>query len=150
VAALDTTALITMQSVYNLHIRNEEPNSDDQGASVAMYTRQLMSVLAVLNSKAIRFFISKTFTAYKLLFPQMNQSTLEGVPLPLACLSAPLEMAMVVERMLALHAQRAAARTSFDATVLERQIAATDRQIDQLVYALYDLTDDEVRIVEAP
>lgn len=31
---------------------------------------------------------------------------------------------------------------------LERQIAATDRQIDQLVYELYGLTDQEIRIVE--
>jgi hypothetical protein len=28
------------------------------------------------------------------------------------------------------------------------QIDATDRQIDQLVYQLYGLTDDEIRIVE--
>jgi len=29
-----------------------------------------------------------------------------------------------------------------------RQIAATDRQIDQLVYELYGLTEEEIRIVE--
>ena len=33
-------------------------------------------------------------------------------------------------------------------TRLDRQIAATDNDIDQLVYDLYDLTDDEIRIVE--
>jgi hypothetical protein len=33
---------------------------------------------------------------------------------------------------------------------LERQIAATDGQIDQLVYELYSLTDDEIQIVEGP
>jgi hypothetical protein len=31
---------------------------------------------------------------------------------------------------------------------IERQIAATDRQIDALVYELYGLTDEEIRIVE--
>ncbi len=31
---------------------------------------------------------------------------------------------------------------------LQRQIDATDRQIDQLVYELYGLTDEEIRIVE--
>jgi len=31
---------------------------------------------------------------------------------------------------------------------LQREIDATDRQIDQLVYQLYGLTDDEIRIVE--
>ena len=36
-----------------------------------------------------------------------------------------------------------------DKTAIQRQIDATDRQIDQLVYEFYGLTDDEVRIVEA-
>jgi hypothetical protein len=31
---------------------------------------------------------------------------------------------------------------------LEREIAATDREIDQLVYELYGLTAEEIRIVE--
>ncbi len=33
--------------------------------------------------------------------------------------------------------------------MLQRQIEATDQQIDQLVYKLYDLTDAEIKIVEA-
>jgi hypothetical protein len=32
--------------------------------------------------------------------------------------------------------------------VLETQIAATDRHIDRLVYELYGLTVDEIKIVE--
>ena len=32
--------------------------------------------------------------------------------------------------------------------LLEREIAATDRMIDQLVYQLYDLTEEEIKIVE--
>ena len=32
---------------------------------------------------------------------------------------------------------------------VERQIDATDRKIDQLVYELYGLTDKEIKIVEA-
>jgi len=32
--------------------------------------------------------------------------------------------------------------------MLKRQIAGADRQIDRLVYDLYDLTDDEIAIVE--
>ena len=35
-----------------------------------------------------------------------------------------------------------------DKTGIQRQIDATDRLIDQLVYELYGLTDDEIRIVE--
>lgn len=34
-------------------------------------------------------------------------------------------------------------------TVIQRQIDATDQRIDHLVYDLYDLTEDEIQIVEA-
>ncbi|UCC31821.1 MAG: hypothetical protein JSU86_05990 [Phycisphaerales bacterium] len=41
-----------------------------------------------------------------------------------------------------------AARTPADKTAIGWQIEATDRQIDQLVYELYGLTDEEIRIVQ--
>jgi hypothetical protein len=54
----------------------------------------------------------------------------------------------LVEQMLALHRQAAGARTPQEQAALERQIAATDAQIDRLVSDLYGLTEDEIRIVE--
>ena len=50
--------------------------------------------------------------------------------------------------MLSLHKELDAARTPTDKTAIQRQIDATDRQIDNLVYELYGLTDKEIRIVE--
>jgi hypothetical protein len=50
--------------------------------------------------------------------------------------------------MLSLHNQLATANTGHEKTALQRQIDATDRQIDQLVYELYGLTDEEIAIVE--
>jgi hypothetical protein len=38
--------------------------------------------------------------------------------------------------------------TEHDRTALARQIAATDDEIDQLVYQLYGLTAQEIEIVE--
>jgi hypothetical protein len=43
---------------------------------------------------------------------------------------------------------RQAARTPHERTAVERQSAALDREIDRLVYELYGLTDEEIRIVE--
>ncbi|HMV35612.1 MAG TPA: hypothetical protein PKD60_06955 [Turneriella sp.] len=58
----------------------------------------------------------------------------------------------LVESMLALNKQLAAARESGAAaqaqTQLTRQIEATDREIDRLVYQLYGLSEEEVKIVE--
>lgn len=52
------------------------------------------------------------------------------------------------ERMLELPRQFQATKTAHAKTVLQRQIDATDAQIDRLVYDLYDLTDEEIWIVE--
>ena len=40
------------------------------------------------------------------------------------------------------------AKTSHKKEVIQRQINATDKQIDKLVYKLYDLTEEEIAIVE--
>ena len=58
------------------------------------------------------------------------------------------QMVELVDHMLTLHQQLAAARTDHDRTILQRQITATDRQIDRLVYELYELTEDEIKIIE--
>lgn len=57
-------------------------------------------------------------------------------------------MVKLVQGMLTLHKELDAAKTPTDKTAIQRQIDATDRQIDQLVYQLYGLTDDEIKIVE--
>ena len=57
-------------------------------------------------------------------------------------------MVELVESMLSLHKQVAAAKTPHEKDALQRRIQSTDQQIDNLVYELYGLTDDEIRIVE--
>jgi len=44
--------------------------------------------------------------------------------------------------------QPTAAKTPNEKTHLQRQIDSTDREIDRLVYELYGLTEEEIRIVE--
>ena len=39
-------------------------------------------------------------------------------------------------------------RTDHEQTNLKRQIDATDRRIDRLVYDLYNLTEEDIRIIE--
>ena len=57
-------------------------------------------------------------------------------------------MVALVERMLALHKKLAAATIPADKDLYQRQIEATDRQVDALVYELYGLTGEEIGVVE--
>ena len=57
-------------------------------------------------------------------------------------------MVALVETMLDLHKRLSAENNPQVKTALQRQIDATDKQIDRLVYELYELTEEEIAIVE--
>ncbi|MDI6810645.1 MAG: TaqI-like C-terminal specificity domain-containing protein [archaeon] len=57
-------------------------------------------------------------------------------------------MVRLVEQMLDLHERLAEATTESEKANIQQQIDATDRQIDNMVYELYDLTPEEISIVE--
>jgi len=58
------------------------------------------------------------------------------------------KMVSLVERMLDLHKRLAETKAGHEKTLLQRKIEATDKQIDRLVYELYGLTEEEIKIVE--
>jgi len=57
-------------------------------------------------------------------------------------------MVSLVEQMLELNKKIAGVKNPEEKTRLQRQIDATDSQIDKLVYELYGLTKEEIKIVE--
>lgn len=65
--------------------------------------------------------------------------------------SARDEIVRLVEKMLALQKERQSLRREDDldrVRNLERQIEQVDEEIDERVYALYGLTEEEIKIVE--
>ncbi len=134
IAAFDDKSTVTMQSVYNVKLTSSDTN--------------ILSLLGLLNSHLVRFWIAKTCTAYKFLFPQLNQSTVETIPVPVSLAARQKDLAQLVERMLKLHKDRAGAWLAQEKAMLQQQIEATDAQIDKLVYELYGLTEEEIKIVE--
>ncbi len=83
----------------------------------------------------------------------MNQSYLSRIPIPAINFSDAEDkarhekMVSLVERMLELH-KSPSARTPGDKERVKREIESTDRQIDRLVYELYELSHEEIAIVE--
>ncbi len=57
-------------------------------------------------------------------------------------------MVALVETMLDLNRRLADARTEQDKTFIRREIEATDRRIDALVYELYGLSEEEIGLIE--
>lgn len=111
-------------------------------------------LLGVLNSRLLSFYATRHSPVFSGGYYKFSAPYLKKLPIRTIDFANPADVARhdqlvgLVERMLALHERLAAARTSHDKTPIQRQLEATDRQIDRLVYELYELTDDEIRIVE--
>jgi hypothetical protein len=111
-------------------------------------------LLGLLNSKVVDFFmhsISSTKQGGYFEYKPMYLSLLPIHPIDFSDTADKArhdKMVALVERMLALHRQKADVKTDHEKTLIERQIEATDRQIDALVYELYELTEEEIGIVE--
>jgi hypothetical protein len=110
---------------------------------------QLKYLLGILNSKLTTYYVSKVASGFRGGFFAFGKSSLRSFPLP-NLTDTPQHNGMVkyVENMLALNKQLTEARTNHEQTLLQRQIEVTDGQIDALVYELYGLTEEEIKIVE--
>jgi type I restriction-modification system DNA methylase subunit len=112
--------------------------------------------LGLLNSKAMSFYF-RNFVATKNLqgdYTDVLPQMVRALPIRTIDFTNPTEKQMhdelvaLVERMLELHKQLKKASFASEKEPIERQIAATDKKIDQHVYQLYGLTDEEIKIVE--
>jgi hypothetical protein len=115
-------------------------------------------LLGVLNSRLFWFAIGNISIPfgvragkyrYRLIYQYM-----EKVPIRAVCFFDPGDVARhdeivkLVNAMLELHKQLAVAKSEAQKTVIQRQIDATDAEIDRLVYDLYGLSAEEIAIVE--
>ena len=111
-------------------------------------------VLGLLNSTLLSWYYYNRFSNRSELTVNIATKLLRQLPIPAVNLSNAIgkarynRMVQLVERMLALHKQLAATKADHSKTTVQRQIDATDVQIDKLVYELYELTPDEIKIVE--
>lgn len=109
---------------------------------------KLKLLVGILNSRLLQYLYQNHFATIDVL-----KNALLALPLPVTWpeISPPPEqhqISQLVDDMLDLHKRLSAARNTQDRVVIQRQIDATDRQINRLVYELYELTEEEIAIVE--
>jgi hypothetical protein len=112
-------------------------------------------LLGLLNSKLHGFLWLERFYDKRGTFPKIKGTYLKLLPIRSldsrhkADRARHDQLVALVERMLKLHAELPAAKSPDAQTRLQREIKATDAAIDRLVYELYELTPEEIALVEA-
>ncbi|MDM3849231.1 MAG: Eco57I restriction-modification methylase domain-containing protein [Aphanizomenon gracile PMC627.10] len=111
-------------------------------------------LLGILNSKLINHFLKLISTPFRGGYIALNKQVIEKIPIKLLDLSKSTDqliynrMIKLVEQMLYLHTQINEVNTPPAKKMIQQQIQATDRQLNQLVYELYELTDGEITMIE--
>ncbi|HEV2617854.1 MAG TPA: TaqI-like C-terminal specificity domain-containing protein [Candidatus Acidoferrales bacterium] len=117
----------------------------------------LRFLLGIANSRLTSWFAGLTLSNFgKDVFPKLNPQDVKSLPIPRVNIKAQDgkkshdKTVELVERMLQLNRkQRSGKLASAENERIEREIAETDAQIDNLVYELYGITDEERKIIEA-
>jgi len=118
------------------------------------YHINLKFLLGLLNSKLINFVYKLGNPQIGKIFAEIKPSVIKKLPIYKCDLNNESDkdkhnkIISLVEEMLDLNKKLAGAKTPDEKTRIQRQIDTTDSQIDKLVYELYGLTDEEIKIVE--
>jgi methylase of polypeptide subunit release factors len=94
-------------------------------------------LVAIINSSAIRFYWINRFGDDRKTFPKIKGEYLKLLPIPAATPEKQKAVERLVDRILAAKAQAASA-----------DVSAMERELDELVHALYGLTPEEIKLVE--
>ncbi|TKZ34829.1 TaqI-like C-terminal specificity domain-containing protein, partial [Brachyspira catarrhinii] len=113
-----------------------------------------MYFYAILNSKIFWFFVSNTSTALRGNAYRLTPEFISPFKFPNIDLNNKQDkemhdkMAALVDSIISLNKKLASEKNPNSINMLNRQINAVDKQIDSLVYKLYNLSDEEVKIIE--
>jgi Eco57I restriction-modification methylase/restriction endonuclease TaqI-like protein len=138
-ASLATDFFLTNQSIQSLISRTSDSKARPD----------LRAVLAILNSQLISWFFCQTnLVSRRDDFPKTIIKQTREFPFPdLKAVTKTSDLLRLADRMLNAQKSKHKAEGS-SRSHWTRQIESIERQIDQLVYGLYELTEAEIALVE--
>ncbi len=112
-------------------------------------------LLGCFNSRLLSwFFLQKSNIAQRDDFPKIVLKETRSLPFPRIDLKKPADksrhdkLVLLVDKLLGLMPKLRTATLASEKAVLQNAVTATDQQIDALIYELYGLTEEEIKLVE--
>jgi hypothetical protein len=135
-AVIDRDNYYDLNNIYNIELKNS--------------TFDYNYILGIINSNLMIYIYQRIVPEKGKLFAEIKKVNLAKLPICMIDFTNPTDKAKhnqivsLVNQMLNLQKKLTEAKMP-----QARQIETTDKQIDQLVYELYDLTEEEIKIVES-
>lgn len=137
ITSYDNEKYYTFNSVNNILLKNRKYS--------------LKFILGILNSKLLRYYYIRNFTNESSLTVNISKTYLDKLPMPnIDFIDTPSShrLTELVDQITETKKAILIAKTESEKEYLEKKCSIIDKQIDQLVYELYGLTEEEIKIVE--
>jgi type I restriction-modification system DNA methylase subunit len=108
----------------------------------------LKFLLGLINSKLLSLYLSKRLVTNTQGFPQVLMGQLAQLPIISANEKDQQEIVNLVDNLLNLNKELQSTKLDTQRQQLQRAIDHAENKIDELVYELYGLTEEEIEIVE--
>lgn len=111
-------------------------------------------ILAILNSKLISWYAYRFIYSKAIMTMQFDNPTTSRIPMPSVDLTKKSDkevhdkLVKLVDNIIAINKKLVGENNPNTKEILERQVRALDGEIDRLVYGLYQLTGEEINIIE--
>jgi len=105
-------------------------------------------ILAILNSKVTHFYYSRITSSIRGGYMRFIRQYLETIPIPTVFNTSTGQILKIADNVLNLKNQINSSSLTTDRQQLQRAIDHAERRIDELVYELYGLSEEEVAIIE--
>ena len=111
-------------------------------------------ILAIVNSKLISWYSYRFIFGLAIRTVQFDNPTTSRIPMPVIDLSNSShkevhdKIVVLVDNIIELNKKVNTEKNPNSITIINRQINAIDRQIDSLVYKIYNLDESNIKIIE--
>ncbi len=138
VATFVPANIFALNTIYNVYLK--EKNLAD-----------LKFILGIINSKATKFFWKKNSSDEKKTFPKIKKEAILSIPIPIISKQNKNlhdQIAKLANQLLQLNQEKTETRLESKINQLQSKIDYCEGRINQIVYQLYELTEEEIKIVE--
>jgi type I restriction-modification system DNA methylase subunit len=130
--------IFTLNTIYNVYLKEKN-------------LANLKFLLGITNSNATRFFWKKNNSDEKKTFPKIKKEAILSLPIPTITKdnkSLHDEIVKLVDQLLKLNEEKAETKLQTKINQQQSKIDYCENRINEIVYQLYGLTEEEIIIVE--
>ena len=126
--------IFTLNTIYNVYLNNKKAD--------------LSFLLGIINSSTAKFFWKKNHSDEKKTFPKIKKEAILSIPVPNADTKIKKEIIKYVDLLLKLNQDLQEATVPNRIEQIKSRIEYSEDKINEIVYGLYGLTEEEIKVVE--